>query len=366
MTEPLSLGRFVEILRRHWILLVVATLVGGAAAYGVAQVIPPTYTATTTLLVKGLPGTGVAANYEAAQFAVSRAKSYPSFIYSLPVLEGVKGDIGGGVTLTDLRTDLKATNPTDTPLLVITATGPTADGARDAANSAARHMARFITQIETVSGRSPISVETAVQAGLPTEPTSPRTLLIAALGAATGLAAGVLAALVHTYAWRGGRRSRRKPADREAGWDWDESRALDSGAATSAAAISSGSSDGGGPPASDGGSGPDSGPLAIEPVEHSEPAAAQAIDQPTAAEPGADLIAEEEDEPARADAGFSVVDQAHQHPAAEGPATDAVPGIEDLDHGRVDSGSVDATADSVETDDSEPVGTHSGGKSGTS
>jgi capsular polysaccharide biosynthesis protein len=221
VTEPLSLGRFIEILRRHWILLVVATVVGGVAAYGVAQVIPPTYTATTTLLVKGLPGTGVAANYEAAQFAVSRAKSYPSFIYSLPVMEGVRSDSDRELTVTELREDLKATNPTDTPLLVITAVGPSPEDARDMANSAARHLARFITQIETVSGRSPISVETAVQAGLPTEPTSPRTLLISALGAATGLAVGVLAALIHVYAWRG--RSRKRSRSRaEGGWGWED------------------------------------------------------------------------------------------------------------------------------------------------
>ena len=160
-------------------------------------------------------------------------------------------------------------------------------------------MARFITQIETVSGRSPISVETAVQAGLPTEPTSPRTLLIAALGAATGLAVGVLAALMHTYARRGGRRSRRRSTDRESGWDWDESKALDAGAADSAAAISIGSSGGGGPRSSDGGSGPDSGPVVIEPVKQSGSAAAQAVGQPTPEGPVADLIADREDEPAR-------------------------------------------------------------------
>ena len=183
--------------------------------------IPPTYTATTTLLVKGLPGTGVAANYEAAQFAVSRAKSYPSFIYSLPVLEGVRGDSDRDLSSTELRRDLKATNPTDTPLIVITALGPSAAEARDMANSAARHLARFITQIETVSGRSPISVETAVQAGLPTEPTSPRTLLISALGAATGLALGILAALAHVYAWRGRstRRGSRVREDDDLQWE---------------------------------------------------------------------------------------------------------------------------------------------------
>src|SRR5215217_6194209 len=197
VSEPLSVGQFGQVLARHWLLIIGGLLLGGLLGFGATQFMTPVYTATATQLVKGLPGTGPAANYEAAQYTVSRAKSYPAFIYSLSVLEGVRSDMGNAEDIIQLRKELSATNPIDTPLVRISATGPTPQLARDKANSAARHMARFITQIETVAGKSPITVETAVQAGLPPEPTSPKTLLVSALGAMVGLVLAIGASLIH-------------------------------------------------------------------------------------------------------------------------------------------------------------------------
>ena len=211
MTEPLSIGQFGQVVTRHWVLILSGLLLGGVTGFAVTQFMTPVYTATAIQLVKGVPGSGAAANYEAAQYAISRAKSYPAFIYSLPVLEGVRGDMGSAEDIIELRKELSATNPIDTPLVRISATAPTPQLARDKANSAARHMARFTTQIETVAGKSPISVATAVQAGLPTEPTSPKTLLVAALGAMVGLVLAIGASLIHAYAARRRQVTRPKP-----------------------------------------------------------------------------------------------------------------------------------------------------------
>lgn len=196
--EPISLGRLGQVLLRSWLLLTALTLLGAAAAFGAAQLLPSVYTATATQLIKGLPGTEVAANYQAAQYAVSRARSYPSFVYSSAVLEGVRGDLNNTETTEQLREDLSATNPVETPLLLVSATGATPEEARDKANSAARHLARFITQIETVAGRSPVSVETPVAAALPTKATSPRVALLSAMGAAIGFVVGALIAVARS------------------------------------------------------------------------------------------------------------------------------------------------------------------------
>lgn len=215
MSNPLSLQAFLLILLRRWVLVVGAAVIGGAAAYAATAAIAPTYTATATQLVKGLPGAGVAANYEAAQFSVSRAKSYPSFIYSAPVLTGVKTDLNGTVELNQLRQQLSAVNPTDTPLVVISAEAGSPAEARDMANSAATHLAKFVEQIEGVSGRSPIEMEIAVEAGLPTSPTSPNKPIFAALGMIVGF---VVASAVALYlALRRGRGPRRAQVPVDAG-----------------------------------------------------------------------------------------------------------------------------------------------------
>jgi capsular polysaccharide biosynthesis protein len=220
VAEPLSLGQLGRVLFRYWLLIILGTLLGGMLAFGVTRFMTPVYRATAIQLVKGLPGSGAAANYEAAQFAVSRAKTYPSFVYSSTVLEGVRDDLGNRQSVVDLRKDLSVTNPVDTPLLEISATGTTATEARDKANSAARYLARFITQIETVGNRSPIIVETAVEAALPTDPASPKTVVISALGALTGFALACVVGLVNSYV----RYQRRSAFQRRQaiGWVGDE------------------------------------------------------------------------------------------------------------------------------------------------
>lgn len=183
MAGTLSVQQLGAIVRRFWIAIVVATLVGGIGGYVVASLQTKTYSATATQLVKGLPGSQAAANYQAAQYAISRAKSYPAFIDSTRVLEAVRADLGGREDINELALDLSATNPVDTPLIQVTALGRTPEQARDKANSAARHLASFITQIETVSGSSPVSVETAVQAVLVPDPIAPRPKIVGALAA---------------------------------------------------------------------------------------------------------------------------------------------------------------------------------------
>lgn len=184
-------------LKRWWVLALGVAVGLGLALLGL-RVVTPTYEATATQLIKGVPGTGTGAPYLAAQFAVARAKSYPAFIYSATVLDNIRSDLGQQYTDASLREQLSASNPVDTPLVHITATGDTPEEAQNLANSASRHLARFITQIETVSGSTPVIVETAVQAGLPATPSTPQPSLYIALGLTGGLALGVVA----MFSWR--------------------------------------------------------------------------------------------------------------------------------------------------------------------
>ncbi len=101
--EPLTMGQLGAVLLRHWILLVVGLLVGAVGGFAVASATPPVYTATSTMLIKAVPGTTPAANYEAAQYAVARAKAYPVFIYNLSVLTGIQSDLNTKESLADLQ-----------------------------------------------------------------------------------------------------------------------------------------------------------------------------------------------------------------------------------------------------------------------
>jgi capsular polysaccharide biosynthesis protein len=181
-------------LRRWWVLLL-GVVLGVGAAYGALQVVAPTYIATATQLVKGIPGQTTGANYVAAQFAVARAKSYPVFVYSSKVLDGVRKDLGDTYTDALLREQVSANNPVDTPLVNIVAEGGSPEEARELANSAAKHLATFIAEIETIDGKAPVVVSTAVEAEHPVSPSSPKPLLFCAMGAALGGTVGILTVL---------------------------------------------------------------------------------------------------------------------------------------------------------------------------
>lgn len=195
-------GDVAALLLKRWWVIAVGLALGVGLAIVALRVVPPTYSATAIQLIKGVPGTGVGANFQAAQYAVARARTYPAFINGTAVLEAVRSDLGPEYTDVQLRTQLTASNPPDTPLVQITATGRTAEEAQSLADSASRHLARFITQIETVGGATPVVVETAVQAGLPTRPTAPQPALFLGLGVSGGLAAGILAVFIWEYVSR--------------------------------------------------------------------------------------------------------------------------------------------------------------------
>lgn len=222
MSEPLSVGRLFQILVRFWLMIVIVSVAAAAASFIGARALTPTYTATATQLVKAVPGVGGTANYEAAQYAVARAKSYPSFVYSIPVLEGVRSDLGNVESVDDLRHDLSATNPADTPLVQLTATGTTAAESQLKANSLARNLALFVSQIETVGGKSPVIVETAVQAAVPESPTSPQVPLFVAVGALAGFSAAFLLAVVLSD--RASTSRKRAGVQRKAVVWWDDHR----------------------------------------------------------------------------------------------------------------------------------------------
>ena len=85
----MTIGAYLLILRRYWVAVVVSTLVGLGLAIAVTALTPTVYVATTTQFVRGVPGSSATAEYQAAQFATSRAKSYTALIGNPDLLTGV-------------------------------------------------------------------------------------------------------------------------------------------------------------------------------------------------------------------------------------------------------------------------------------
>ncbi len=194
----MTISAYLRMLRRHWVVMLVATLLGVGASYGATLLMPTWYAATTTQFVRGIPDPNSGNEYQVAQFAAARAKSYSSMIGNPDVLSGVVGALRLDMTPAELYSQLSAENPVDTTLITVTARAHTPEDAQAISNAAADNLAKLVVRLEsngTSTNKSPIDVQTVVPAQLPSAPTSPRLYLNLALGAMAGASIGCLIAL---------------------------------------------------------------------------------------------------------------------------------------------------------------------------
>jgi Mrp family chromosome partitioning ATPase len=215
---------FLPPLRRWWWLLLAATAVGALAAYIATLAIQPTYTATTRLL------TGpVSADLETLTASGDLARTYAEVATSELVLDPVAGRLGLDLPRTELAERVRATGNDVTRILSVDADAPSADEAADLANAIAAELRRISLApsaesalIEDVLGQREIAglgeddiqlvreaLDSALEirptgrltviepAAVPTGPSAPQTPLLLLLGAAAGLVAAAIFALVH-------------------------------------------------------------------------------------------------------------------------------------------------------------------------
>lgn len=189
--RPVELTQYLTIARRWWWLLLLTTLIGGGAAYGVSQLVTPTYRATTTMLVvqRQDPGNIGLADLQASE---RLANTFTELITVRPVLESAIERGGLNVTPEELEERLTVTSPPTTQLLEVSAEASTPEAARDLANIVAE---AFIDSNESALASRPGIVSIVERAEAPTEPAAPVASLNALIGAflALSVTAGIVA-----------------------------------------------------------------------------------------------------------------------------------------------------------------------------
>ena len=198
----MTLSGYARVLRKRWRTVVTVALLCALAAFGITALLPKSYVAQSTSFVSiaGAPSTAKASApdtlYQNSQFALNQVSSYPEIVTSPAVLQPVINELDLDTTVRELKAQVTATNPVDTVLLNIQATSSSPERARAIANSVAQHLGSLVETLETPrrGGASPVKVTTAVPAGLPLTPASPRPALNLALGLLLGVALGALVA----------------------------------------------------------------------------------------------------------------------------------------------------------------------------
>ncbi|QYM65234.1 YveK family protein [Microbacterium sp. Se5.02b] len=155
----MELRDYARILRAHWIVIVVATLVGAAAAFGWSALQPRVYSADTTGIVTAVGGDGTSGSALVGnQLAQSRVKSYLNLGSWRAVAEHAMEELDIDTSPDVLVNRVTVTNPVDTTALKVTATGPTPESAQALAQAWLDGMAIEIEKLEGGTAEAPAAI----------------------------------------------------------------------------------------------------------------------------------------------------------------------------------------------------------------
>lgn len=181
-----------RILRSHWVLILVTTLIGAILGAALTLLLPSMYSATSRLFVSTTSSNIIEA-YQGSLASQQRVRSYASLASGTGVAQRAIDDLGLDMTPAELVRNLTAEIPTETVLLDISVRDPDASRAADLANAVARQLTDLVAELETPENGGP-----AASRLLLVEPATPPFLpaglniyLIVVVGGALGLVIGL-------------------------------------------------------------------------------------------------------------------------------------------------------------------------------
>lgn len=198
-TAPLwSLPRLIAVLRKSWIAIVAATIVGGAAAFGLSAITTPTYASTSTLYFTLNQGNSASDLVQGSTYTQNQMLSFARLATSSRVLEPVIQQLNLETTPRELARSVKVSIPQDTVTLEVTMTDTVPERAAEVANSIASSLTNVVGEIATggAGGAATVAAELIDVAVVPTVQSSPNKPRDALLGMLLGFAASTAIALV--------------------------------------------------------------------------------------------------------------------------------------------------------------------------
>ncbi len=189
----MELTDYIRILRKNWVIIVVATLVGIGVAAAWSLTRTPQYEAQSTVFVSTQSGSTIQDLQQGSNFTQSRVQTYTNLVSTPIVMNPVIAELELGMTANELAAEVEASAALNTTLITITVTGPDPVQAADVANALGASLKSVVERLETPNGTdtSPVRVERVKDALPPLKPSSPNVPLNLALGALVGLALGI-------------------------------------------------------------------------------------------------------------------------------------------------------------------------------
>lgn len=194
----MELRDYLRVVRRHWLVIVVTTLITVATAILLTLAATPQYQSTARLFVTTLQSDSASDSYQGGLFSAQRVTSYADLAKSRQLATTVVDDLDLTVTATELSTQVDAKVVPETVNLEISVTDPDPQMAQALTQAYAEGLVDLVRQLETPenAAQAPIKATIVDPATLPSAPVSPRAALNVALGVMIGLLLGLGLALL--------------------------------------------------------------------------------------------------------------------------------------------------------------------------
>ncbi|MCL2653215.1 MAG: polysaccharide biosynthesis tyrosine autokinase [Propionibacteriaceae bacterium] len=183
----------LAVLRKYWMSLLGATVLGAILAATYVAVTPPTYTAESQVFLGVQGGQTTSDLVQGSSYATTVARNFALVATTPKVLDGAIKDLNLDTTPQSLATHITTSIPTNTSIINIDVIDGSAQQAADIAQSVAKNLQSAVAELSTVatSAQTTVTATIITPAIVPTSPTSPKLALTLALGLVLGLAIGV-------------------------------------------------------------------------------------------------------------------------------------------------------------------------------
>lgn len=200
----MELRDYLRGLRRHWIAILLMTIVGAGAGYGWTLLQTPVYVAAASGYVSSTGVEDLGTSTLGDSLARSKVATYLEIAGWRSVAEQAIEELDLNTTPEQLVNRIEVANPLDTTFIRVSAQGPSPEDARALAEAWIDAMKVQIDDIEGDGspGSAPVTILPGDEASLPSSPSFPDVQMAVLVGGILGLGFGIAFAMIRTVSDR--------------------------------------------------------------------------------------------------------------------------------------------------------------------
>jgi capsular exopolysaccharide synthesis family protein len=200
----MELRDYLRGLRRHWIAIVLMTLVGAGAGYGWTLLQTPVYVAGASGYVSSTGVEDLGTGTLGDSLARSKVPTYLEIAGWRTVAEHSIEELGLSTRPEDLVNRIEVSNPDGTTIIKVSAEGSSPEEARALAEAWIDGMKAEVDEIDGdgTSGSAPVTILPGDEASLPYSPSFPDVQTAVIVGGILGLGFGIAFAMIRTVSDR--------------------------------------------------------------------------------------------------------------------------------------------------------------------